>query len=47
MEGVKVRVRFDANAAMGPVKSRGLNKLKHVEVDVFRIQEQQPRRLLP
>ena len=47
MPGVKVRVGMDANAAMGIVQRRGLNKWRHVEVDVLWIQEQQARRLLP
>ena len=37
----------DANAAIGIVPRRGLNKLRHVELDVLWIQEQQARRLLP
>jgi hypothetical protein len=45
--GVKVRVGMDASAAMGIVQRRGLNKLRHVELDVLWIQEQQARRLLP
>ena len=47
MPGVKVRVGMDASAAMGIVQRRGLNKLRHVELDVLWIQEQQARRLLP
>ena len=38
---------MDANAAIGIVQRRGLNKLIHVELDVLWIQEQQARRLLP
>ena len=38
---------MDANAAIGIVQRRGLNKLRHVELDVLWIQEQQDRRLLP
>ena len=37
----------DANAAIGIVQRRGLNKLRHVELDVLWIQEQQAQRLLP
>ena len=33
--GVKVRVGMDANAAIGIVQRRGLNKLRHVEMDVL------------
>jgi hypothetical protein len=39
--GVKV------SAAIGIVQRRGLNKLRHVELDVLWIQEQQAKRLLP
>ena len=45
--GVKVRVGMDANVAIGVVHRRGLNKLRHVELDVLWIQEQQARRLFP
>ena len=38
---------MDANAVIGIVQRRGLNKLRHVELDVLWIQEQQARRLLP
>ena len=38
---------MDANAAIGIVQRRGLNKLRHVELDVLWVQEQQARRLLP
>ena len=33
-DGVKVIVGMDANAAIGIVQRRGLNKLRHVELDV-------------
>ena len=36
-----------ANAAIGVVHWRGLNKLRHVEFDVLWIQKQQARRQLP
>ena len=45
--GLKVRVGMDATAAMGIVQRRGLSKLRHVEVDVLRVREQQARRLMP
>ena len=45
--GVKASVGMDANAAIGIVQQRGLNKLSHVELDVLSVQEQQARRLLP
>ena len=38
---------MDASAAIGIVHRQGLGKLRHVEVDVFWIQEQQARRLMP
>ena len=41
---MKVRVGMDATAAMGIVQRRGLSKLRHVEVDVLWVQEQQARR---
>ena len=44
--GVKASVGMDANAAIGIVQRRGLNKLRHVELDARWIQEQQARRLL-
>ena len=45
--GVKLSVGVDANAAIGIVQRRGSNKLRHVELDVLWIQEQQARRLFP
>ena len=45
--GMRVRLGIDASAAMGIVQRRGLGKLRHVEVDVLWVQEQQARRLLP
>ena len=47
MVGVKCRVGMDASAAIGIVRRPGLNKLRHVELDVLWLQEQQARRLLP
>ena len=35
MEGVRVRIGMDATAAIGIVQRHGLNKLRHVEVDVL------------
>ena len=45
--GIKVSVGMDANAAIGIMQRRGLNKLRHAELDVIWIQELQARRLLP
>ena len=42
--GLKVRFGMDATAAMGIVQRRGLSKLRHAEVDVLWVQEQQARR---
>ena len=47
MTGIKCRVGMDASAAIGIVQRCGLNKLRHVELDVLWLQEQQARRLLP
>ena len=44
---VKVRVHIDASAAKGMVERRGLSKVRHLDVDVLWLQEQQARRLLP
>ena len=48
--GVKemsVSIGIDATAAMGMAQRVGLNKVRHVEVDVLWIQEQQARKLFP
>ena len=44
---IKASVGMDANAAIGIVQRRGLNKLRHVELDVLWIRARQARRLLP
>ena len=44
---VKVRVHIDASAAKGMVERRELSKVRHLDVDVLWLQEQQARRLLP
>ena len=43
----KVRVGMDASAAIGMAQRTGLNKVRHVEVDILWIQEQAARRILP
>ena len=43
----RASVGMDASAAIGIVQRQGISKLRHVEVDVLWIQEQQARRLLP
>jgi hypothetical protein len=47
VEGATVSIGIDATAAMGMAQRVGLNKVRHVEVDVLWIQEQQARKLLP
>ena len=44
---VKIRVHLDVSAAMGMVEREGFGKVRHVEVGVLRIQEQQARAGLP
>ena len=46
-QNAKVRVGMDASAAIGMAQRTGLNKVRHVEVDVLWIQEQVARRMLP
>ena len=43
----RVSVVMHASAAIGMAQRTGLNKVRHVEVDVLWIQEQQTRRMLP
>ena len=48
--GVKdatVSIDIDATAAMGIAQRVGFNKVRHVEVEIAGIQEQQARKLLP
>ena len=40
MNNAKVRLGMDASAAIGMAQRTGLNKVRHVEVDVLWIQEQ-------
>ena len=47
IKDAKVRIGMDASAAIGMAQRTGLNKVRHVEVDVLWIQEQLARRLLP
>ena len=47
MKDVAVGIGIDATAAMGIAQRVGLNKVRHVEVDILWIQEQQARKLLP
>ena len=43
----KVRLGMDASAAIRMAQRTGLDKVRHVEVDVLWIQEQAARRMLP
>ena len=47
IKDAKVRIGMDASAAIGMAQRTGLNKVRHVEVDVLWIQEQLARRMLP
>ena len=44
---VEVTVHIDANAAKGIVERKGLQKTRHIEVDILCLQEMQARRLPP
>ena len=46
MLNAKAWLRMDASAAIGMAQRTGLNKVRHVEVDVFWIQDQLARRML-
>jgi hypothetical protein len=47
LKNMKASVGMDASAAIGIAQRQGIGKLRHVEVDVLWLQEQQARRLLP
>ena len=47
LKEMKVSVGMDASAAIGIAQRQGIGKLRHIEVDVLWLQEQQARRLLP
>ena len=47
MSNPKVSIGMDATAAIGIAQRSGLNKVRHVEVDVLWLQEQLARRILP
>ena len=42
-----MRVHVDASAAIGIVERRDLSKIRHLDVDVWWLQEMQARRMLP
>ena len=44
---LEVIVHMDANAAKGIVERQGLQKTRHIEVDILWLQEMRARRLLP
>ena len=43
----RVSIGMDASAAIGIAQRSGLNKVRHIEVDVLWLQEQLARRILP
>ena len=47
MKDDTVSIGIDATAAMGIAQRVGLNKVRHVEVDILWIQEQQATKILP
>ena len=46
MKDATVSIGIDATAAMGIAQRVGLNKVRHMEVDILWIQEQQARKIL-
>ena len=42
-----IRMHVDATAAKGIIERKGLNKLRHIDLDVLWLQEQEARKLLP
>ena len=44
---VKVRMHLDASAAIGIIERKGLNRVRHIDVDVLWLQQQYARRILP
>ena len=40
----KIRMHLDATAAKGIVERKGLSKVRHIDIDVLWLQEQQARR---
>ena len=43
----KVRMHLDASAAIGIIERKGLNRVRHIDVDVLWLQQQYARRILP
>ena len=46
-EEIKARVHIDASAAKSIIEREGLDRLRHIEVNVLWLQEQELRRNLP
>ena len=42
-----IRMHVDATAAKGIIERKVLNKLRHIDLDVLWLQEQEARKLLP
>ena len=46
-ESPEIRMHIDANAAKGIIERRGLQKLRHIDLDVLWLQELKARRQIP
>ena len=46
-DDLNMRLHMDATAAMGIIQRKGLSKVRHIDVHVLWLQEQQCKRLLP
>ena len=44
---LQVQVHVDASAAIGIVERQGLQKIRHIEVDILWLQEMEARRMMP
>ena len=44
---LQVQIHLDASAAKGIIERQGLQKIRHIEVDLLWLQEMQARRILP
>ena len=42
-----MRMHLDASAAIGIIQRKGLNRVRHIDVDVLWLQQQYARRILP
>ena len=43
----KVKMHLDASAAIGIIERQGLNRVRHIDVGVLRLQQQYARSVLP